>query len=287
MSPAPHTLFEALGRRVPLPGGLEVSFAQIGLISGIVFYALAVPGSFDYKLDAMGFGVCHQIYTHSFSIGGHQLPLCARCTGIYLGAIAGLGLLMALRRRAVLLPASRMISILALFFGVMLADGINSTFQTFGSGLWETTNLVRVVTGALAGIAVPFFFYPMFNLSLWHKEETRRERVLEQPFELIAYVVAAALLVALVLDGGDWLLFPISVLSIIGMLALLTMANTMLVLIITRSEARYHHFSEALSPILLGLLLSLVMLTLLAWGRAALAPQLVNNFGMPLVPGLP
>ena len=34
-------------------------------------------------------------------------------------------------------------------------------------------------------------------------------------------------------------------------------------------------------------LLKIVELTLLAWGRASLAPLLVNNIGMPLEPGLP
>jgi hypothetical protein len=100
-------------------------------------------------------------------------------------------------------------------------------------------------------------------------------------------MVAAGLLVALVLDGGDWLFYPISILSIAGMVLLLTMSNTMLVLIVTRREGRAVTMSQALTPILIGLFLCLIELTLLAWGRASLAPELANNLGMPLVPGLP
>jgi hypothetical protein len=95
------------------------------------------------------------------------------------------------------------------------------------------------------------------------------------------------LVVALVLDQGDWLFYPLSLLSIIGMLAMLTMANTMLVLIVTRREGKARTISEALTPILVAVLLSLIEVTLLSWGRTSLAPYMANNVGMPLVPGLP
>jgi uncharacterized membrane protein len=273
--------------RVRLPGGVELTLGQMALVTGIVFYSLAVPGDLGYKLDAMGFGVCHQIHTHSFFIGGHQMPLCARCTGMYLAALAGIALLVVLRRRASRLPSGQVGAILALFFAVMVLDGANSTLQSFNAGIWETTNLVRIVTGGLAGISVAFVFYPVFNLSLWHRDALRKERALEQPFELAGYVVAAGVLIALVLDGGGWLYYPVSILSIVGMLMLLTMANAVIVLIVTRREGYIRDFSSALTPLLVGLLMSLVELTLLAWGRASLAPMLANSVGMPLVPGLP
>ena len=219
--------------------------------------------------------------------GGHQLPLCARCSGIYLGALASVGLLTVLRRRAARLPASNMLIILAVFFGAMVLDGINSTLQTISTGMWDSTNIIRLFTGSLAGVAVAFIFYPVFNMSLWHRDVARKERVLEQPFELAGYMVLTGVLVALLLDGGDWLYYPISILSVLGMLTLLTMANTMLVLIVTRREGTSLTFSDALTPLLFGLLLALAELTLLSLGRASLAPFMANNIGMPLVPGLP
>jgi len=276
-----------ISTRLPLPGGVEVSFGQVAILAGVVFFALAIPGDFKYKMDGAGFAVCHQIHTHSFSIGGHQLPLCARCTGMYLGALVTLLLLSRLRRKAVRLPSRGVLPVLGLFFGAMVLDGINSTLQTFGSGLWETTNLLRLITGALSGIAAAFIFYPVFNISLWNREVTRKEHVVEQLFELAPYVIATAVLVALVLDGGSWLFYPIALLSMGGMLALLTMANTMAVLIVTRREGKGRTLSEALTPILLGLFVSLVMLSLVSWGRASLAPNMANTIGIPLVPGLP
>jgi uncharacterized membrane protein len=268
-------------------GALEISFLQVCVLAAIVFYSLAVPGDLDYKLDALGFGVCHQIGTHSFYIAGHQLPLCARCSGIYLAALASMGLMLFIRRRASRLPVGSMIAILAVFFGAMVVDGVNSTLQTFGSNIWESTNLLRLLTGSLAGTAIAFFLYPVFNASIWSREARKRESVLESPIELAGYMLVVGLVVALVLDQGDWLFYPLSLLSIIGMLAMLTMANTMLVLIVTRREGKARTISEALTPILVAVLLSLIEVTLLSWGRASLAPYMANNVGMPLVPGLP
>lgn len=265
----------------------RLTLGQLALAGGIAFYSLAMPGDLGYKLDAMGFGVCHQIHSHSFIIGGHQLPLCARCTGMYLGVLAGLGLLMALRRRASRFPSGYVGAILILFFAVMALDGANSSLQTFDAGIWDTTNLVRIVTGGLSGLSIASLFYPAFNLSLWHPDALREDRALERPVDLVGCMVAVGLLIALALAGSEWLFYPVSILSIGGMLALLTMANTVLVLLVMRRDGGIRELSAALTPLLVGLLLSLIELTLLAWGRASLAPMLANNVGMPVVPGLP
>lgn len=43
--------------------------------------------------------VCHQRPDRSFHVAGGQLPVCARCTGLYLGAAIGLVTWAALARR--------------------------------------------------------------------------------------------------------------------------------------------------------------------------------------------
>ncbi len=44
------------------------------------------PNSFFGKVDAIGYAVCHRIPSHSFTVAGKPMPLCARCSGMYLGA---------------------------------------------------------------------------------------------------------------------------------------------------------------------------------------------------------
>lgn len=269
-------------------GALDISVPQIVLASGIALYGFAMPGDAKFKLDALGFGVCHQIHTHSFTIAGHQLPLCARCTGMYLGAFSTLFLLSRIKKKAGGLPTMGILLFLALFFGSMVVDGFNSTFQTFGGGFWDSTNTIRLITGTLSGIAIGMVFYPLFNANTWHRDVIGKQRVVDSLPKLLPFIAAAALLVVLILGGADWLLGPISLLSIGGLLALLTMSNTMLALLIRRKDGTVRTSHDLLTFALIGLSISLVMLTLLSWGRASMAPLMEGNpLGVPVLPGLP
>lgn len=62
------------------------------------------PSAFAYRLAvvayAVGGSVCHQQPTRSFHGWGVQLPVCARCTGLYAGGMLGIAVaLVALGRR--------------------------------------------------------------------------------------------------------------------------------------------------------------------------------------------
>ena len=56
-----------------------------------------VAAAFTYVAGAY---ICHQRPERSFHLDGHQLPVCARCTGLYLAAPLGLATVMLMRRRA-------------------------------------------------------------------------------------------------------------------------------------------------------------------------------------------
>ena len=48
--------------------------------------AAASRYAFALGVYAIGHVVCHQLPARSFHLWGAQLPVCARCTGIYAGA---------------------------------------------------------------------------------------------------------------------------------------------------------------------------------------------------------
>jgi uncharacterized membrane protein len=50
--------------------------------------APAAPSWLSVPMYAVGSIICHQLPERSFHIGGVQLPVCARCLGIYAGAAA-------------------------------------------------------------------------------------------------------------------------------------------------------------------------------------------------------
>ncbi len=71
--------------------GASKALVIIAFILVLVGWMLTTPPSFSGKTDAIGYALCHQIPERSFHIGDYQLPLCARCSGMYLGAVLGLG----------------------------------------------------------------------------------------------------------------------------------------------------------------------------------------------------
>ena len=62
---------------------------SVGTVLLIVWWSHTPDGLLG-KADAIGYAVCHRIDVRSFHLGDRQIPVCARCTGQYLGAVAGL-----------------------------------------------------------------------------------------------------------------------------------------------------------------------------------------------------
>ena len=105
----------------------------------------------------LGSVVCHQIPERSFYWAGHQLPVCARCTGLYvsgsLGLMAWVTIKIARRwRPAPMDPqvALRVLAITAIPTTLSLALGL--------LGLWDGSNLTRALLaiplGGVAGVIV-------------------------------------------------------------------------------------------------------------------------------------
>jgi uncharacterized membrane protein len=106
---------------------------------------------------AAGGLICHQRPERSFFLDGHQFPVCARCTGLYLsGAVGIIGwLALKIARRWTSLPfdprlAKRMVLISAIPTAVSFMTGV--------LGMWDGSNLTRAILaiplGASAGAVV-------------------------------------------------------------------------------------------------------------------------------------
>ncbi len=222
-------------------------------------------------LGLFGVGVCGRIPSHSFIIGGRLLPLCARCTGTYLGALLGLLGLAALRRwRASGLPPSPVTASLAGFIVLWGVDGLNSflTLLPNAPHLYEPHNLLRLISGVLQGLALSIIVCPLFSFLLWKEADT--ERVIRNFRELAYLLIPAALLVWIVQTQASFLLYPVAVLSILGVLVMLTLVNTMIVLIVTRRESKAESWRDAFVLLSLGLLATFLELSALGLLRLAL-----------------
>lgn len=108
----------------------------MGLLGAIIF--------------SIGGVVCHQRPERSFFWDAHQLPVCARCTGLYLSAGIGLAAWMAYRigsRRAAWPPrlALRVLALAAIPTAVSVATG--------ALAIWDGTNVTRAVLAIPLGLS--------------------------------------------------------------------------------------------------------------------------------------
>jgi uncharacterized membrane protein len=241
----------------------------IFLLAGvvIVLWLANVPSGLLGKADAVGYAVCHRIDLRSFHLGDRSLPLCARCTGMYLGALLALSYYFIRRSRASLYPG-RMIAAVLIVFGLIWAvDGLNSYLHFFPAviHLYPPSNVLRLVTGVLIGISLATLVYPVFNQVAWR--ENLSQPVLRSLKELMLLLLLAALLVAAVLSDNPLVLYPLALLSAFSVVGLLTTVYTMLVLTVLRRENRANSWRELVLPLMGGLSLSIIQIGLIDLGR--------------------
>ena len=106
---------------------------------------------------AVGGLICHQRPERSFFIDGSQLPVCARCTGLYLSSALGfagwLGIKIAMGWRPLLLDPRRVVRVL-----VLTAIPTALSLASGALHLWDGSNLTRAIIaiplGASAGAIV-------------------------------------------------------------------------------------------------------------------------------------
>jgi uncharacterized membrane protein len=247
----------------------------LGVIVAVWFIT---PGGLLDKADHVGYAVCHQIPIRTPFFGGRPLPLCARCSGQFLGALAGLLLLIALGRgKAAQLPPRPVIVVLLGFLAAWALDGLNSYLTLFPGAphLYEPHNILRTTTGAMQGVALISLVLPFFNVTLWARPEPRP--TIGSLREVLLLLGLVALIVAAV--GSEWapLLYPLALLSIAGTLMMLTMVTTMLLTLALHRDAQAAGWRDALPLLIAGLALALTTVL----GINLLRAWLTTELGLP------
>ena len=249
----------------------------LGLV--LIGYALLPPLGPLEKASWVGYAICHQIPDRSFHIAGRQLPLCARCTGTYIGVAIGFASLALLRRwRAAEMLSPAMIVVMVLFIGTMGVDGLNSYLSLLGNmpTLYTPRNWLRAATGSLNGLALSMIVWPIFNLTLWASPHAVRP--LKNAWELLGVVAVDAGAIAVAQAQPAPLLYPLALISTGGVLWMLTLVNTMILLILFRKDSQAERWHDAVLPLLSGLVATLFELTAMGTFRYLIT----GSMGWPL-----
>ena len=215
------------------PGWLLILAA--GIVAGGVIWGMQ-EGPLALA-DWVGYAICHQITVRTYVFGDLVMPLCARCSGQYLGAMAGFFMALAWGRvRAAGLPSRGISATLVAFLVIWALDGINSYIfllmrEPF---LYTPHNILRLITGMLQGIAVSMLFLPFFNQVFWREPELRP--ILTRWRDLGLLLLLAAGLTLAVNSRWPILFYPLAFLSVAGAFLLLSLVGVLVVMMILRAE---------------------------------------------------
>ncbi len=220
---------------------------------------------FDTAMHWLGYGLCHQLPVRSFFAGGHQLPVCSRDTGIYLGFTVAL-LLMAVfdrgRHRSGMPPAWLLgVGVAAL--ALLGWDGVTSY-----AGLRPTTNLIRLATGTGTGFALALVVVPLLGTQLWKRRSD--ERVLGSPLEGLLWCVAIPVTVAAAWWGGPLAGVVYPLVTAVAILTTFGAVNLVLVSLAPVFERRFEHFGDIGLAALCAFGLTVLELGAAGWLRAVL-----------------
>jgi uncharacterized membrane protein len=226
-----------------------------------------------------GAGVCHRIVERSFVVAGVQLPLCARCTGVFIAFLTTVVVcFLRGRRRPADLPPPGVTVALFMFLVIVGVDGLNSYLALFPAlpHLYEPSNTLRLLTGSLEGVALASFLQPILHMTLWQKPQEVRSI---PNFRELGLVVLASWGVGLLaLWHPPFSLYPLTVLSLAGLFVALSTVNTLLVALVAGRVGRVIHWSEALALFGWGCVVAMLEIAAMAWFRY----WLIGSFSLSL-----
>ncbi|MCJ7585511.1 MAG: DUF2085 domain-containing protein [Anaerolineales bacterium] len=215
-------------------------------------WILNTPPGLLGRADAIGYAVCHRIDARSFHIGSRQLPLCARCSSMYLGAVIGLAYQMVFARKRSGTPHWSVIIPLVLFVLAFGIDGSNSYLylikETYPDALarlpnlYEPNNTLRLLTGSGMGLGIAAMLFPAFNQTMWKDADDRR--VFPDLKSFAPLFGLTLLLDLLVLTENPVVLYPVAFISVGGVLILLMMVYSMIWVMLMRLENEFTRFSQ-------------------------------------------
>jgi hypothetical protein len=242
-------------------------YAFFGLLGGLLLGLVAWPGlPLDRKMYSAVHGVCAQI--HNVQVGGLDLPLCARNTGIYSSfLITSLYLLALGRARAAKLPSWPITIALLLFVVIMGVDGLNSMFvDLFLPHLYTPQNWIRTLTGIGMGTSIAVLLLLILNISL-RRNLDNQQRIIGNWIELGGALLINGLVVLAIYGNVELMYWPIAVAAWLGITGVLYCVNLLLTALFMRYEGTVTQVAQLAKPATVALVFTLIELGALSAAR--------------------
>jgi len=223
------------------------------------------PGLFG-KADAIGYAVCHRLGERSFHIGSYQLPLCARCSGMYLGAVTGLVFQSIIGWKRSKIPHWSILALLVVFVAAFGIDGANSYLYLLKQvspgilpkipNIYVPNNTLRLLTGSGMGLGMAVMLFPAFNQTVWADGEEKPAIPGWKAFGLLLAI--QVLFDLLVLTESPIVLYPLAIISAAGVWLLLTIVYSMVWVMIMGQDNKFTKLHQLWLPLLAGLTIAMI-----------------------------
>ncbi|MBC8388049.1 MAG: DUF2085 domain-containing protein [Actinobacteria bacterium] len=210
-------------------------------------------------LGFLGSGICHQKAIVTFEYNKVYMPVCSRCTGIYIGFVFSLlAIILFDRKIKSEIPSIKIFILLIFTFLPMGADVALTTFKII-----EANNYVRFITGFLVGWILTLVILPLKNSVMLKKAVVKS--YLDNKIKFILWLFVGIIIISLFIFSYKQLFLFWSILSILGLIVFILYIISILFFAISKKFSnsiftlkRYFLYS------IIGFILSIGMLTLLA-----------------------
>jgi uncharacterized membrane protein len=225
-------------------------------------WILHTPHGFYEKAFAVGSSVCHQIPSHSFSNSDTQFPLCARCSGLYLGSFIGLAYFFTQGKRKAV-PKKGFLLLLLFLFLAWAGDGVNSFISAFMNRniIYETNNITRLVTGFGMGFVMATALITLFNLTVW--KDGIDKPVLTDIRQVAGYTLLSAITGWVLLSSWAIFFYAFAYISIVTVMIIITLLYTIFWIIMLRKENSFTAWKSIGLFLIAGFATALLQITLL------------------------
>ena len=247
----------------------KILLLTVSLTLGII-WLWYTPSGLLGKSDAIAYAVCHRIGDRSFSVGDRQAPLCARCSGMYLGALISMIYLFRPWRKGDHpggLPDIKTSIVFGLFLVAFGIDGVNSYIHFFPSlpSAYQSQNWLRLVTGTGLGLGLGAVVVAVFNQSFWSNYTPRA--VIRRWRDLGCLVGIGGLVIGAVLSENPFFLYPLAVFSSWTVLLILSTVYSLVWILLFKRENVYDSLKDGWVPLVAGFTTALLQIAVIDAGR--------------------
>jgi uncharacterized membrane protein len=231
----------------------------LAILVAVIFstWLFLTPSGVEGKTRAAGYSVCHQIESHTLVVNDKFLPLCARCTGTFIGVLVGWLYLSSKQKRGGI-PSVSKIVLFGVFFLAFVLDGVNSTLSILPGihPIYTPSNPLRLATGLGFGLVLAVLVKTLWNQTLWKDSSSLPVLISWKQTAGIILILAAIWL--FVLSNIPYSFYPIAIFSTLGIFVILTIVYSLLWCIILKRENLLKTFQDGIRIYLAGAISAIV-----------------------------